>query len=413
MSGARPEPARRQNRMETVLRLVAFLLALAALCAQADSPPDQTAPPLPQQDEAPALPIDAEIDSVPPADEAQLPPPPPFAERADVQAFVDELALQHGFNPLVLTEQFRQVNLRPNILAIFDRPSTSRPYYQFRPDFVNPTRIRLGVEFWHSHAELIAAVAEQYGVEPEYLVSILGVETLWGRNTGKFRVMDVLSTAAFDYPRRADFFRSELREFLLLAREEGSDPFEFRGSYAGAMGMPQFMPSSYHRFAQDWDGDGHRDIRDNTGDILASVANYFVAHGWAKGQPVLLPAQVEGEAWQPLAADKFNLHYRISELAAFGVRSAVAVEGDPLAVLAPLESAPGVTDFWLGLGNFYALTRYNRSTLYAMAVHELALAIKAAWLDPSLLPPKPQPVVRKANKRKAKQAVKRKKVRRK
>ncbi|QNM98947.1 lytic murein transglycosylase B [Chitinimonas koreensis] len=280
-------------------------------------------------------------------------------------------------------------------------PSTSRPYYAFRPNFVNDQRIRLGVAWWREHAALLDAVSARYGVEPEYLVAILGVETMWGRNTGTFRVMDALSTVAFGYPRRAEFFRKELREFLLLARDEGVSPFSFRGSYAGAMGMPQFMPSSFHAYAQDWNGDGRHDIWNDTGDILASIAHYFVQHGWQAGRPLVVPAAVEGDAYGPLVEDKFNLHYRVSELAAFGVRPAAPLAGDPLAVLAPLEGAPGVTNYWLGLGNFYAITRYNRSTLYAMAVHELAMATKAAYLDPSLLPPEPKPA-RKAKPQRAK-----------
>ncbi|QDQ29446.1 lytic murein transglycosylase B [Chitinimonas arctica] len=312
------------------------------------------------------------------------------------------MVAQPGFERDTLTEQLNQVRLKPNILAILDKPSTSRPYHAFRPDFVNDTRIRLGVAFWQDNARTLQKVSDHYGVEAEYLVAILGVETLWGRDTGSFRVMDALSTIAFGYPRRADYFRKELREFLLLARDERLDPFEFKGSYAGAMGAPQFMPSSFHAYAVDWDGDGRHDIWRNTGDILGSIANYFAKHGWKKGEPLLVPATVVGEAYTPLVEDKFNLHYKVSELAAFGVTPAVPLQGDPLAVLAPLEHEPGVTRHWLGLANFYAITRYNRSTLYAMAVHELAGKIKAAYLDPSLLPPPPKPAkaVKAANRQK-------------
>ncbi|WP_211236902.1 lytic murein transglycosylase B [Chitinimonas koreensis] len=332
---------------------------------------------------------------------AQPAAPLAFSQRPEVRAFIEEMASQHGFDAAALTLQFDQVVEKPSILAILDRPSTSRPYYAFRPNFVNDQRIRLGVAWWREHAALLDAVSARYGVEPEYLVAILGVETMWGRNTGTFRVMDALSTVAFGYPRRAEFFRKELREFLLLARDEGVSPFSFRGSYAGAMGMPQFMPSSFHAYAQDWNGDGRHDIWNDTGDILASIAHYFVQHGWQAGRPLVVPAAVEGDAYGPLVEDKFNLHYRVSELAAFGVRPAAPLAGDPLAVLAPLEGAPGVTNYWLGLGNFYAITRYNRSTLYAMAVHELAMATKAAYLDPSLLPPEPKPA-RKAKPQRAK-----------
>jgi membrane-bound lytic murein transglycosylase B len=318
------------------------------------------------------------------------PAPARYSERPDVHAFIDEMVSQHQFDATQLSTQFDAVVLKPNILAILDRPSTSRPYHAFRPNFVNDQRIRLGVDFWRQNAALIEAISAHYQVAPEYLVTILGVETMWGRNTGSFRVMDALATIAFNYPRRAEFFRKELSEFLLLAREEQEDPFRFKGSYAGAMGMPQFMPSSFHAYAQDWDGDGHRNIWDHTGDILASVANYFRAHGWQDGAPLVVPATVEGDAWPALAEDKFNLHYRVSELARFGVRPAAPVEGDPLAILVPLETAPGETRFWLGFGNFYAITRYNRSTLYAMAVTELAAAIRAAYLDPALLPAEPK-----------------------
>ncbi|MFC4158173.1 lytic murein transglycosylase B [Chitinimonas lacunae] len=312
-----------------------------------------------------------------------------YVDRPDVQAFIEELSRDYGFERQQLLDLFDQVVPRPQILAILDRPSTSRPYYEFRPDFVNATRIRLGVQFWREHSELLAAVADRYQIDPEYLVAVLGAETMWGRNTGSFRVLDALSTIAFDYPRRAEYFRKELREFLLLAREDGINPLSLKGSYAGAMGMPQFMPSSFRAYAADWDGDRRHDIWSNPGDTLASVANYFRAHGWHRGAPLVLLAEVQGDAFLPLVDDKFNLHYRVSELAGFGVHAVEPPANDPLAVLAPLETAPGITHYWLGLQNFYTLTRYNRSTLYAMAVHEMAGAIRAAYLDPSLVPPEP------------------------
>ncbi|WP_269532079.1 lytic murein transglycosylase B [Chitinimonas sp. BJYL2] len=337
------------------------------------------------------------------ADEPALPAPPlAFNERPDVSAFIEDMVREHGFDRDALKAQFGQIVAKPHIVGILDRPSTSRPYHAFRTDFVNDTRIRLGVAYWHEHASLIDAVSRRYGVEPEYLVAILGVETLWGRNTGSFRVMDALGSIAFDYPRRADFFRNELREFLLLARDEKLDPFVFKGSYAGAMGAPQFMPSSFHNFAADWDGDGRHDLWHNTGDILASVANYFVRHGWRQGEPLVAEAQIEGEAYQTLVADKFNLHYKISELTQFGVTPLAPINGDPLAVLAPLEHAPGEMRYWLGFNNFYVITRYNRSTLYAMATHELALKIKAAWLNPELVPAPPK-ATKKARKQISKQ----------
>jgi membrane-bound lytic murein transglycosylase B len=358
------------------LKLPSLLLALCALTCLADG-----------------------TDAVVTAPEHTLPIGSPLSQQPPILAFIDELVAQDGFDRAELTHLFDDVSLKPHILDILDRPSTSRPYYEFRPNFVNATRVRSGVAWWQAHAKQVDAVASHYGVEPEYLVAIIGVETMWGKNTGTFRVMDALTTIAFGYPRRADFFRKELREFLLLAREEHASPLGFKGSYAGAMGMPQFMPSSFHAYAQDWDGDGRHDIWSDSGDILASVANYFAQHGWVHGTPLVVDAHVEGDAFQPLADDKFNLHYKVSELAAFGVTPASPLADDPLAVLVPLEVSPGETRYWLGLNNFSVITRYNHSTLYAMAVHELAQTMKAAFLDPSLLPPEPKKAARQPRQR--------------
>ncbi|MBV1777030.1 lytic murein transglycosylase B [Burkholderiaceae bacterium DAT-1] len=305
------------------------------------------------------------------------------------EQFIQSLISQDGFDEAWLRAVFASVHERLEIIDILERPSTSRPWYVFRPGFVNPVRIRAGVLFWREHADLIEAISRHYHVDPEYMVTILGVETMWGKQAGRYRVMDVLTTLAFNYPRRADFFRKELREFLLLAREERRDPLSFLGSYAGAMGAPQFMPSSVRAYAQSWGTDNWRNVWDNTADILASVANYLAVHGWQQGAPVVIPAKVDGDGWKTLAEDKFNLHYRVSDLAKFNVVPDAPLQGDPQAVLAPLEREPGTFDYWLGLNNFYVITRYNRSTLYAKAVQELAVAIRAAWEDPNLLPPEP------------------------
>ncbi|WP_374352895.1 lytic murein transglycosylase B [Chitinimonas sp.] len=355
------------------MKLISLLLALGALAGHAE--PDNAATPQVQTQST------------------------RLSEREDISRFIDELVTQEGFDRTALAGQFDQVQLKPHILDILDRPSTSRPYYEFRPNFVNASRIRAGVAWWQGHAALLEAVSQKYGVEPEYLLAIIGVETMWGKNTGSFRVMDALTTISFGYPRRAEFFRKELREFLLMARTEHADPLSFHGSYAGAMGMPQFMPSSFRAYAQDWDGDGQHDIWNNPGDILASVANYFAQHGWMQGAPLVAPAVVDPDRIAPLVEDKFNLHYKLSELADYGVSAATAQSGDPLAVLVPLETSAGTTRYWLGLGNFYVITRYNRSTLYAMAVHELAQAMKAAYLDPSRLPAEPAKVKKKRKKR--------------
>ncbi|MDK2126207.1 lytic murein transglycosylase B [Parachitinimonas caeni] len=319
-----------------------------------------------------------------------------LSQRPDVQIFIDEMSTRHGMDRSMLSAVLDQIQLKPRILAILDRPSTSRPWYEFRPNFVENQRIRQGVAFWYKHAKTLETISNHYEIPPEYLIAIVGVETMYGSNTGSFRVADALATIAFDYPRRAEYFRGQLEQFLLLAREEGNDPLSFRGSYAGAMGVPQFMPSSFREYAVDWDGDHHRDIWTNPADILASIANYFHAHGWKIGEPLVARAKVEGSGFQPLVDDKFNLHYTVEQLASFGVKPAEAVPASRQAVLVPLDVAPDRTEYWLGFNNFYVLTRYNKSTLYAMAVHELARKIRAAYEDPLLLPPAPKQAAKPA-----------------
>ncbi|WP_022654655.1 lytic murein transglycosylase B [Aquaspirillum serpens] len=294
--------------------------------------------------------------------------------RPEVQAFVEQTSRERGVPREVIEATLRAVDSKPSILKIMDRPSTSRPWYQFRPNFLNTALIDGGVAFWAKHAKTLQAVEQQYGVPAEIIVAILGVETRYGRLSGNFRVVDALSTLAFDYPRRASYFKSELAEFFHLTLEENADPLSFVGSYAGAMGMPQFMPSSFRKWAVDFDGDGHRNIWVSPADAIASVANYLQKHGWQKGADIVLPVDAsEVKERDSLVADKFNLHYSIAELKQRGVKT-LGGEGNDRAkaVLFPLETAAGVTEYWMGLQNFYTITRYNKSTLYAMAVHQLA-----------------------------------------
>ncbi|NDV12844.1 lytic murein transglycosylase B [Crenobacter caeni] len=304
-----------------------------------------------------------------------------FLNRADVQRYIDEQVATGSFDRPYLESVFANVETKPAIIRALDKPSTSRPWYQFRPGFLNEKTVDGGVAFWQQHAPVLAAAERRYGVPPEMIVAIIGIETRYGGNTGSFRVADALSTVAFDYPRRAQFFRSELTEFLRLAREEGKNPLLLKGSYAGAMGWPQFMPSSYRKWAVDFDGDGHRDIWDNPADAIGSVANYFKVHGWQKGDDVVIPAVVTpGPKIDALVSDKFNLHYTVGELKKMGVVPQGEVADNVPAVLFPLEVAPGVTEYWLGLNNFYAIIRYNRSTLYAKAAEELAEQIRERYL---------------------------------
>lgn len=311
-----------------------------------------------------------------------------FLARPDVQRYIDEQVASGVFNRPELEAVFANVEIKPNIIAILDKPSTSRPWYQFRSSFYNERLLKSGVAFWQQHAAALQRAEQVYGVPPEMVVAILGIETNYGRNTGSFRLADALSTIAFNYPRRAEYFRGELTEFLKLAKEEGIDPLSLKGSYAGAMGLPQFMPSSFRKWAVDFDGSGHRDIWNNVDDAIGSVAHYFQLQGWRHGDDIIIPAAVQpGVDVSGLVADKFNLHLTVGELKARGVLPQAQVADQVPAVLVPLETAPGVTEYWLGLNNFYVITRYNKSTLYAKVAQELAAELRLRYLNAQALQP--------------------------
>ena len=308
------------------------------------------------------------------ADEALL-------QRPEVQAFIKQHAREDGYTPEALGAVLQQATLKPMILTILDRPSTAQPWYLFRPNHVNSKLAIDGVRFWQQNSAALARAEALYGVEPQVVVAILGIETHYGRNMGSFRVLDALTTIAFGYPRRAEYFQQELSQFLMLAREEGGDPLRFKGSYAGAMGMAQFMPSSFRTWAVDFNGDRQRDIWNSPDDVIGSVAHYLQAHGWQHHADSVYPAVVSPAVAEQLAADKFNLHYTLNTLRTMGVVVQAELPADVLAVVFPLEFQPGVTEYWLGLQNFYTLTRYNKSTLYAMAVTQLANDIKSRYFS--------------------------------
>jgi len=304
-----------------------------------------------------------------------------FLARPDVQRYIDEQVSAGRFSRPELEAVFANVQTKPSIIAIMDRPSTSRPWYQFQASHVTQNRINAGVAFWRANADLLTRAETTYGVPASVIAAILGIETNYGQTAGTFRVADALATLGFDYPRRAEYFRSELTELLLLSKEEHKNPLTFKGSFAGAMGWPQFMPSSFRKWAVDFDGDGQRDIWNNVADVTGSIAHYFQLHGWKAGDDIIVPANVApGPQIDKLIADKFNLHYTVGELKAMGVTPLAPVNDDVKAVLVPLETSAGVTQYWLGLNNFYVITRYNKSTLYAKAAQELAQAIKERYL---------------------------------
>lgn len=296
--------------------------------------------------------------------------------RPEIREFISTVAKQDSFDKRRLRKLLRAAEAQPAILEAMERPAEkAKAWYDYRPIFVNDKRIEEGADFWLAHRAQLDEASRQTGVPPEYLVAIVGVETTFGRKTGRYRVLDALSTLAFDYPARAKFFQSELEQFFLLTREAAIDPLTATGSYAGAMGAPQFMPSNYRRYAVDADHDGRIDLWTNWTDVFASIGNYFKEHGWIAGEPVLSEAVLETEAAPTADGRKLLLSETVGTLRAQGIRFDTPLGINAPAMLIAVDQVDGV--HWrVGFENFYAITRYNHSALYAMAVYELAAAIK-------------------------------------
>ncbi len=295
----------------------------------------------------------------------------------DAHTLIDEMVQEHNFNKAELKQLFRQVEFQPKIIETISRPAEGKPWHQYRPIFLTEKRIRGGIKFWEENSELLARAEKEYGVPAQIIVAIIGVETFYGRHKGTYKVIEALSTLGFGYPKRSKFFRGQIKEFLLMAREEQRDPLEFLGSYAGAMGMPQFIPSSFRNYAVDFDKDGKRDLWDNRSDIIGSVANYFHRHKWKEGQPVTSRAEIKGKSAERLASREVELNSSISQLKSVGVTPQIKLD-EQQAMLLALQSNEEQKEYWVGLHNFYVITRYNRSPLYAMAVHQLSEAIRSS-----------------------------------
>jgi len=317
---------------------------------------------------------------------------PSYDRRDDVRVFIGEMAAEYGFDRASLARVFRQARYQPSIVAAMDRPLLEPPkWYTYSRPFLAPERVAAGVAYWNANASALAAAEDRYGVPAEIVVGIIGVETFYGRVAGNYRVLDSLTTLAFDYPRRAPFFRGELKQFLLLARELGIAPQAVKGSFAGAMGVPQFMPGSYRTYAVDADGSGHPDLWRSAADIAGSVANYLARHDWQKGRPVLLPAAIADDRRDAILRKLdggLSERRAVDAWAADGVTVADPTGGpidEPVGLLLLEESADGVesSSYRIAFNNFYVLTRYNRSRLYATAVYELAKAVRAARGDTS------------------------------
>jgi membrane-bound lytic murein transglycosylase B len=304
-----------------------------------------------------------------------------FAERAEVRDFIRQMVDRHGFDERSLAAIFADVRREPLVLKLIapPPPDFKRSWEAYRARFLDPLRIRGGVAFWNEHADALGRAAQVYGVPAEVIVAIIGVETIYGRVTGEFRVVDALATLAFDYPRRAPYFREELEQFLLLSRETGADVFAARGSFAGAIGLPQFMPGSIRRYAIDFDGDGRIDLRSNPADAIGSVARFLAEHGWVPGGPVYYPTRIDdGARLAPLIDAGIEPQFSSEQLSGFGVSAMGDVPDGTSLALIDLPNGDAEPTYLLGARNFYVITRYNRSSFYAMAVLELADALRSA-----------------------------------
>ncbi len=303
-----------------------------------------------------------------------------YANRPEVRAFVTEMVERHGFIESELLQAFAHVRHNDQAVRLMTpAPTTAKRSWQaYRSRFLDTLRIREGLRFWREHEKWLDRAAARYGVPPEIIVAIIGVETIYGRRTGEHRVLDVLATLAFDYPRRADYFRSELGEFLLFSREANLDVFAARGSFAGAIGLPQFMPGSIRRFAIDFDEDGRVDLQSSAADAIGSVANFLAEHGWRAGEPVRFEMLFDSEGQLvPLIEAGIRPQFTIDELAGYGVSSAEPVSFEMPLALIDLPNGDDSTSYYLGAPNFFTITRYNRSSFYAMAVYELARTLAA------------------------------------
>lgn len=303
---------------------------------------------------------------------------PGYRDHPGAEVFIENMASTYQFDRAALRQLFAQVEFKQPIIDLMERPAEKvKEWPDYREIFITERRIAEGVDFWRTHADALARAQREFGVEPAIIVAIIGVETHYGRNKGSYRVIDALATLAFNYPKRSPFFTKELENFLLLAREQHRDPLQLTGSYAGAMGYGQFMPSSYRNYAVDYDGDGRIDIWDNPTDAIGSVANYFVRHGWQPGALVAVRARAEDGYNGGLLNQVSKPELSVAELRANGFLARAPLPPDTRAIVLGLEDPDrdGGTEFWLGLQNFYAITRYNTSYRYAMAVYQLSRLI--------------------------------------
>ena len=302
-----------------------------------------------------------------------------FTQRAEVQQFIEKMVNKHQFEREPLTQLLNEAKHSDAVIKAITRPYEAKPWHKYRPIFVTDKRIKRGLQFWQENNDTLLRAEKKYGVPPEIITAIIGVESFYGVHKGSYRLLDSLTTLGFDYPRRGKFFRSELEHYLLMTREEAIDPRSVKGSYAGAMGKPQFISSSYREYAVDFSGDGKRDLWENTDDAIGSVANYFRRHGWKHGAPIASKANVSGSDYKKLIKKSLKPKQTLAHITAQGVTLDQAelntIAGSTKATLIELKGEKN-NEHWVTYRNFYAISRYNHSALYSMAIFQIASALR-------------------------------------
>jgi membrane-bound lytic murein transglycosylase B len=300
-------------------------------------------------------------------------------ERKDVQHFINQMVKEHGFKKAELKAVLNDAQFQPQIIESMNKPYEKKDWDVYKQIFLTSDRVQAGLDFWRANSATLEKAEKKYGVPANIIVAIIGVETLYGKHQGNYRVLDALSTLAFDYPKRSTFFTKELSEYLLLCREHKVAPTQYLGSYAGAMGKPQFMPSSYRYYAANFSASSKIDLMNDDSAVIASVANYFHKHGWKMNQGVAQPAQVEGSGYRSINSTNRKANYHLQQLAAAGIKPLTAAINAPVKIgLIELTTQTG-HEFWMAYPNFYVITRYNSSPQYAMAVFLLSQQLKTHW----------------------------------
>jgi len=302
-----------------------------------------------------------------------------LTERPAVKQFINNMVKAHGFDKKQLTAVLNQARFQPKIIESMEKPYEKKSWDQYKGLFLTPQRLQEGIAYWQANQKTLAKAEAKFGVPAHIIVATIGVETLYGKHQGNYRVLDALTTLAFNYPKRAAFFTKELKEYLLLCREQGVPATTYMGSYAGAIGKPQFMPSSYRFYAVDFTGNGKRDLVNEDRDVIASVANYYHKHGWKMNELVAQPAKVSGGKYKTINTNARHADYDFHQVIAAGVKPLAAKAAHPMkAGLIELNTQKG-EEYWLAYPNFYVITRYNTSPQYALVVYLLSQQLHNQW----------------------------------